>query len=89
MFVASYVCISWGVVQGSFERIGELGSAASVPTDYLQTAEHHAAEGCYVLALAHRLPFYLSATASGLFATMSVYTMCLELLTRSTHANSS
>lgn len=43
-----------GAVQGSFEMIGEMASSASVPADYLQMAEQHAAEGCYVLAMAHR-----------------------------------
>ena len=48
-------------MQGSFERIGEIAVGPSVPADYLQTAEQHAAEGCYVLAMAHRLaPCYLS-----------------------------
>ena len=41
-------------MQGSFEMIGEMASHASVPADYLQMAEQHAAEGCYVLAMAHR-----------------------------------
>ncbi|KAL3158258.1 hypothetical protein ABBQ38_010509 [Trebouxia sp. C0009 RCD-2024] len=40
--------------KGSFEMIGEMASGASVPADYLQMAEQHAAEGCYVLAMAHR-----------------------------------
>ena len=44
-------------MQGSFERIGELAVGSSVPADYLQTAEQHAAEGCYVLAMAHRWAF--------------------------------
>lgn len=50
-------------MQGSFERIGEIAVGASVPADYLQTAEQHAAEGCYVLAMAHRCPLVISAFA--------------------------
>lgn len=50
-----FTCKGCNGVQGSFERVGELAVGASVPADYLQTAEQHAAEGCYVLAMAHRL----------------------------------
>ena len=50
-------------MQGSFERIGEIAEGVSVPADYLQTAEQHAAEGCYVLALAHRLDLVITSFA--------------------------
>ena len=48
------LCQGSNGLQGSFERLGESAVGASVPADYLQTAERHAAEGCYVLAMAHR-----------------------------------
>ena len=41
-------------VQGSFEQVGEIASQQSVPSEYLQTAQQYASEGCYVLAMAHR-----------------------------------
>ncbi|KAJ2310112.1 hypothetical protein IWW54_003368 [Coemansia sp. RSA 2705] len=41
-------------VKGSFERIGQLARAGSVPADYDATAAAWARRGCYVLALAHR-----------------------------------
>ena len=44
------------LVQGSFERMGEIVCQESVPSDYLQTGEEHASDGCYVLAMAHRSP---------------------------------
>ena len=44
------------LVQGSFEGVGEIVCEESVPSGYLQTGEHHASEGCYVLAMAHRSP---------------------------------
>ena len=50
-------------MQGSFERVAEIAVGASVPADYLQTAEEHAAEGCYVLAMAHRLALVISFLA--------------------------
>ncbi|KAL0038469.1 hypothetical protein WJX77_007492 [Trebouxia sp. C0004] len=40
--------------KGSFERVGQIVSQESVPSEYLQTGEQHASEGCYVLAMAHR-----------------------------------
>jgi hypothetical protein len=45
-------------MQGSFEKIQELSTAASLPLDYLQTAKARALDGCYVLGLSYK---YVSA----------------------------
>ncbi|KAJ2809548.1 hypothetical protein H4R20_000050 [Coemansia guatemalensis] len=42
-------------VKGSFERIGRMATADSVPGDYAAVAAAWARQGCYVLALAHRV----------------------------------
>lgn len=41
-------------VKGSFEKIGAMCRPASLPADYAATAQAHAMNGCYVLALAGR-----------------------------------
>ena len=41
--------------QGSFETIGALCKASTLPADFASVARQHALEGCYVLALAKRL----------------------------------
>ncbi|KAG1467446.1 hypothetical protein G6F56_004412 [Rhizopus delemar] len=42
-------------LKGSFERIKTLSRSESVPADYDQEAARYAKEGCYVLAMAHRV----------------------------------
>ncbi|XP_073391136.1 uncharacterized protein [Physcomitrium patens] len=44
--------------KGSFEKIQEVSSVASLPVDYIQTAKNHALNGCYVLGLSHKQGFY-------------------------------
>ncbi|RKP09111.1 hypothetical protein THASP1DRAFT_14697, partial [Thamnocephalis sphaerospora] len=41
-------------VKGSFERIKEASTPTSLPANYDRVSAAYAAEGCYVLALAHR-----------------------------------
>ncbi|ORX99098.1 hypothetical protein K493DRAFT_365957 [Basidiobolus meristosporus CBS 931.73] len=41
-------------IKGSFEKIKELSSPASIPHDFNTVTASYAREGCYVLALAHR-----------------------------------
>ncbi|KAI7872597.1 hypothetical protein BDF14DRAFT_1740042 [Spinellus fusiger] len=41
-------------VKGAYEKIKEVCSPSSLPTDYDAMASHLARQGCYVLALAHR-----------------------------------
>ncbi|KAJ7563253.1 hypothetical protein O6H91_03G102700 [Diphasiastrum complanatum] len=40
--------------KGSFEKIQELSSSNSLPSNYIATAQAHAFEGCYVLGLGHK-----------------------------------
>lgn len=42
-------------LKGSFERVKYLSNPSSIPVDYDQEAANYAKEGCYVLALAHRV----------------------------------
>ncbi|PIA13352.1 hypothetical protein COEREDRAFT_49342, partial [Coemansia reversa NRRL 1564] len=42
-------------VKGSFERVGRMAAAGSLPNDYAAVASAWARQGCYVLALAHRV----------------------------------
>ncbi|KAJ2077830.1 hypothetical protein H4R24_004885 [Coemansia sp. RSA 988] len=42
-------------VKGSFEQVGRMAAADSVPSDYATVAAGWARQGCYVLALAHRV----------------------------------
>ncbi|KAI7823668.1 hypothetical protein BX661DRAFT_186205 [Kickxella alabastrina] len=42
-------------VKGSFERIKQISSVATVPADYDLACSQLAREGCYVLSIAHRI----------------------------------
>ncbi|KAJ1974536.1 hypothetical protein H4R35_003562 [Dimargaris xerosporica] len=41
-------------VKGSFEKLRDLASASSIPSDYDHVTAQLARQGCYVLAMAHR-----------------------------------
>lgn len=41
-------------LQGSFEKLQQLCSQESTPKNYLETAQAHALDGCYVLSLGYR-----------------------------------
>ena len=78
------------IVQGSFEQIGEIAFQQSVPSEYLQTAQQYASEGCYVLAMAHRSAAALIAISPAtdyfdlqqvIMSTLRLVEFCLIIIT--------